>query len=53
MTTRHALMAVLLLGTSAGPVVAPQVTLLQLFGYNLLLVSCVTGLRVLFTISRR
>lgn len=46
------IMAVLLLGTAGGPVVTPGITLLQLFGYNLLVISCVIGLRVLFTIAR-
>lgn len=47
------IMAVLLLGTSAGPTVAPKVTLLQVFGYNLLVISAVLALRVLFMIFRR
>jgi ubiquinone biosynthesis protein len=44
--------AALLLGTHGGPQVAPTITLLQLIGYNLFVVSAVLVLRVLFTIFR-
>ncbi|WP_331766516.1 AarF/UbiB family protein [Embleya sp. NBC_00896] len=46
------IMAVLLLGTEGGPQVGDDVGLYQVFGYNLLVVSCVLVLRVLFTIFR-
>ncbi|MGW9210294.1 ABC1 kinase family protein [Embleya sp. NPDC055664] len=46
------IMAVLLLGTEGGPRVGESVGLYQVFGYNLLVVSCVLVLRVLFTIFR-
>jgi ubiquinone biosynthesis protein len=42
----------LLLGISAGPKIAPNVSLCQLIGYNLLIVTAVLVLRVLFTIFR-
>ena len=44
--------AALLLGASAGPKVAPDVSLNQVIGYNLLIVAGVLVLRVLFTIFR-
>ncbi|MFC9252577.1 ABC1 kinase family protein [Amycolatopsis thailandensis] len=47
------LMAVLLLGSATGPEVLPGVTLHQLFGYNLLVVSALVGLRLLFVVFRR
>ncbi len=47
------IMAVLLLGTSGGPKVTDSISLYALFGYNLLVVSSVLGLRVLVTIFRR
>lgn len=47
------IMAVLLLGTDGGPTVTESVSLYALFGYNLLIVSSVLGLRVLVTIFRR
>lgn len=47
------IMAVLLLGTDGGPRVTESVSLFALFGYNLLVVSSVLGLRVLVTIFRR
>lgn len=47
------IMAVLLMGTSGGPAVTPTVSLFQVFGYNLLVVSCILVLRVLFVIFRR
>jgi ubiquinone biosynthesis protein len=46
------IMAVLLLGTSGGPRVTPTVSLYQLFGYSLLIVSAVLALRVLVLIFR-
>jgi hypothetical protein len=45
-------MAVLLLGTAGGPSVTRTVSFYQLLGYNLLVVSAVLVLRVLFTIFR-
>jgi ubiquinone biosynthesis protein len=45
-------MAALLLGVSAGPQIASDVSLAQLIGYNLLLVASILVLRVLFTIFR-
>ena len=42
----------LLLGVSAGPKITPNVSLCQLIGYNLLIVTAVLVLRVLFTIFR-
>jgi ubiquinone biosynthesis protein len=47
------LMAVLLLGTAGGPVVTPTVSLYQLFGYFLLVISSVLVLRVLVLVFRR
>jgi ubiquinone biosynthesis protein len=44
---------VLLLGTGGGPSVTPTVSLYELFGYNLLVVSAVLSLRVLVLIFRR
>lgn len=46
------LMAVLLLGSSGGPKLSPTVSLFQVLGYNLLVVSAVLILRVLVTIFR-
>jgi ubiquinone biosynthesis protein len=46
------IMAALLLGVSAGPQIASDVSLAQLIGYNLLLVASILVLRVLFTIFR-
>ncbi|CRK56372.1 Ubiquinone biosynthesis monooxygenase UbiB [Alloactinosynnema sp. L-07] len=43
------IMAVLLLGSATGPVLLGTVTLHQAFGYNLLLISALIGLRLLFT----
>jgi ubiquinone biosynthesis protein len=43
---------VLLLGTRGGPRVTPAVSLFQVIGCNLVVVSCVLVLRVLFTIFR-
>jgi ubiquinone biosynthesis protein len=50
--TATGLMAVLLLAATGGPRVAPEVTLNQLFGYNLLIVSALLGLRLLFVVFR-
>ncbi|HEV2087437.1 MAG TPA: AarF/UbiB family protein [Cryptosporangiaceae bacterium] len=47
------IMAVYLLGASGGPAVTPAVSLFQVFGYNLLVVSSILALRVLFVIFRR
>ncbi|WP_084036971.1 ABC1 kinase family protein [Haloechinothrix halophila] len=47
------LMAVLLLGTTGGPAVTPDVSLHQIIGYHLLVVSSVLLLRVLFLITRQ
>ncbi len=47
------IMAVVLMGTGGGPAVTPTVSLFQVFGYNLLVVSCILVLRVLFVIFRR
>ncbi|HEY6748112.1 MAG TPA: AarF/UbiB family protein [Mycobacteriales bacterium] len=47
------LMAVLLLGTSGGPVLSEDVALYQLIGYFLLIISSVLVLRVLILIFRR
>jgi ubiquinone biosynthesis protein len=46
------LMAVLLLAGAGGPRVLPELTLHQLFGYNLLTVSALVGLRLLFLVFR-
>ncbi|MFI5911362.1 ABC1 kinase family protein [Dactylosporangium sp. NPDC051541] len=46
-------MAVLLLGTTGGPGLSASLTLYQLFGYNLLLLSAVLMLRALVTALRR
>jgi ubiquinone biosynthesis protein len=45
-------MAVLLLGTSGGPQVTESISLYQLFGYNLLVISAVLVLRVLVLVFR-
>ncbi|MFD0202039.1 MULTISPECIES: ABC1 kinase family protein [Saccharothrix] len=45
-------MAVLLLGAEGGPEVGPDVSLFQVFGYNLLVISVLLGLRVVVTIFR-
>jgi len=44
--------AALLLGISSAPKIAPEVSLYQLIGYNLLIVASILVLRVLFTIFR-
>ncbi|ONI89862.1 ubiquinone biosynthesis protein UbiB [Actinosynnema sp. ALI-1.44] len=46
------IMAVLLLGTTGGPRLANDITLYQVFGYNLLVISILIGLRLLFTVFR-
>jgi ubiquinone biosynthesis protein len=46
------IMAVLLLGGTGGPQVVPGVDLHHLFGYNLLVISVLLGLRVVVTIFR-
>lgn len=46
-------MATLLLGTAGGPVLAPSLSLYQLLGYLLLVVSAILGLRVLAQAYRR
>lgn len=46
------LMAVLLLGTPGGPKVTASISLFQLFGYNLLVISAVLVLRVLVLVFR-
>jgi ubiquinone biosynthesis protein len=46
------IMAVVLLGTTGGPRLSPTVSLFQVLGYNLLVVSAVLVLRVLVTIFR-
>jgi ubiquinone biosynthesis protein len=46
------LMGVIVLGAQGGPVVTQDVTLFQLLGYNLLVVSLLLMLRVLFIVFR-
>jgi ubiquinone biosynthesis protein len=46
------IMAVVLLGTTGGPRFIDEITLYQAFGYNLLLISALIGLRLLFRIFR-
>ncbi|MEU4288041.1 AarF/UbiB family protein [Kribbella sp. NPDC026596] len=46
------IMAVLLLGTPGGPSVTESMSLFQLFGYNLLVISAVLVLRVLVLVFR-
>jgi ubiquinone biosynthesis protein len=48
--TATGLMAVLLLASTGGPRVGAELTLNQLFGYNLLVVSALLGLRLLFVV---
>jgi ubiquinone biosynthesis protein len=50
--TATGVMAVLLLASTGGPKVDPELTLNQLFGYNLLVVSALLGLRLLFVVFR-
>jgi len=47
------IMAVFLISASGGPEVTPGVGLFQVFGYNLLVISCILILRVLFVIFRQ
>ncbi|MEQ0557814.1 AarF/UbiB family protein [Amycolatopsis sp. NEAU-NG30] len=47
------LMAVLLLTGAGGPRILPELTLHQVFGYNLLVISALVGLRLLFVVFRR
>ncbi|WP_027927375.1 ABC1 kinase family protein [Amycolatopsis benzoatilytica] len=47
------LMAVLLLASTSGPQLIPGLTLNQVFGYNLLMISALAGLRLLFVVFRR
>jgi predicted unusual protein kinase regulating ubiquinone biosynthesis (AarF/ABC1/UbiB family) len=47
-----AVVAVMLLGTPAGPAVTTQVSLYQLLGYNLLVIAAVLAMRVLVLIFR-
>ncbi|MQA74224.1 MAG: hypothetical protein GEU88_07785 [Solirubrobacterales bacterium] len=47
-----AVMGVLLLGSEGGPVVSASLSLFELIGYNLLVVSFVLVLRVLFVVFR-
>jgi ubiquinone biosynthesis protein len=47
------IMAVMLLGVGGGPTVMPTVSLYQLLGYSLLIISSILALRVLVTIFRR
>ncbi|MFD9896149.1 ABC1 kinase family protein [Amycolatopsis sp. NPDC059027] len=47
------LMAVLLLASSGGPLIAPDLSLHHVFGYNLLVISALVGLRLLFVVFRR
>ncbi len=47
------IMAVFLISASGGPQVTPTVSLFQVFGYNLLVVSCILALRVLFVIFQQ
>ena len=46
-------MAVLLLGAVGGPVMAPGVTLQEVIGSNLLVISFILGLRAIATVFRR
>ncbi|MBY8847697.1 ABC1 kinase family protein [Saccharothrix longispora] len=46
------LMAVLLLGTDGGPEVGPNLGLFHVFGYNLLVISVLLGLRVVVAVFR-
>jgi ubiquinone biosynthesis protein len=46
------IVAAILLGTPGGPQVSPTLSLLQLIGYNLLIVGGILGLRVLYVIVR-
>jgi ubiquinone biosynthesis protein len=46
------IVAAILLGTPGGPQITPTVSLIQLIGYNLLIVGGILGLRVLYVILR-
>jgi ubiquinone biosynthesis protein len=46
------LMAVLLLASTSGPRLVADLTLHQVFGYNLLVISAMLGLRLLFVVFR-
>jgi ubiquinone biosynthesis protein len=46
------IVAAILLGTSGGPQISPTLSLLQLIGYNLLIVGGILALRVLYVIFR-
>ncbi|CAM3970778.1 AarF/ABC1/UbiB kinase family protein [Kibdelosporangium persicum] len=46
------IMAVVLLGTTGGPRLINDITLYQVMGYNLLVISVLLGLRLLFTVFR-
>jgi ubiquinone biosynthesis protein len=46
------IVAAILLGTPGGPQITPTVSLLQLIGYNLLILGGILGLRVLYVILR-
>ena len=50
--TATGVMAVLLLASTSGPRVLPDLTLNQMFGYNLLVISALLGLRLLFVVFR-
>ncbi|MEU5365816.1 AarF/UbiB family protein [Streptomyces sp. NPDC005925] len=45
-------MSVMLLGTTNGPRVSSDITLYQVFGYNLLVISALVGLRLLYAVFR-
>jgi ubiquinone biosynthesis protein len=47
-----AIVAAILLGTAGGPEITPTLSLLQLIGYNLLIVGGILALRVLYVIFR-
>ncbi len=46
------IMAVLLLASTSGPRIATDLTLNQVFGYNLLVISAMLGLRLLYVVFR-
>ncbi|GAB3450853.1 AarF/UbiB family protein [Actinophytocola sediminis] len=50
--TATGVMAVLLLASTSGPRVTEDLTLHQVFGYNLLVISAMLGLRLLFVVFR-
>ena len=53
LATTAGIMAVLLLGISGGPAVTDEVSLYELIGYNMLVISAILALRVLAQIFRR